>query len=145
MVESIGRDPMSNFVPDPAAGFLGVGRSFRVTAYIGFMLSGIISYFWTPRTIAAELGDPIMLVWSSCLVVGGLLCAVSGAYQWYLVECPGIYIIITGLGLYGTALWSITLDNGGLTRITQSVLVSCFALFLFGRALQLQALAKALR
>ena len=136
---------MANSVPEPTAGFLGVGRSFRVTAYIGFMLSGITSYFWTPRTIAAELGDIAMLVGSSCLIVGGLLCAVSGAYQRYLVECPGIYIIITGLGLYGTALWSITLDNGGLTRITQSVLVSCFALFLFGRALQLQALARALR
>ena len=136
---------MATPVLDTHAGFLGVGRSFRVTAYIGFMLSGVTSYFWTPRTIAAELGDPIMLVWSSCLVVGGLLCAVAGAYQRYLVECPGIYIIITGLGLYGTALWGITLDHGGLTRITQSVLVSCFALFLFGRALQLQALARALR
>lgn len=136
---------MAASVPDTSAGLLGVGRSFRVAAYIGFMLSGITSYFWTPRTIAAELGDPIMLIWSSCLVVGGLLCAISGAYQLYLVECPSIYIIITGLGLYGTALWGITLDHGGLTRITQSVLVSCFALFLFGRALQLQALARALR
>ena len=136
---------MATRIPDPATGFLGVGRSFRVMAYIGFMLSGVTSYLWTPRTIAAELGDSTMLVWSSCLVVGGLLCAVSGAYQRYLVECPGIYIIITGLGLYGAALWGITLDHGGLTRITQSVLVSCFALFLFGRALQLQALAKALR
>lgn len=117
-------------------------RTLRTGSYWMVAVAGIGSLLWTPKTIAAALGGPMVTVWSILLLLGGLLAAVSATLERWLAEIPALPIIITGLGIYLVALWSIALD-GEWTRITQTVLITGYAFHLASRWAQLSALKRA--
>ena len=125
-------------------GSVGLGREWRTGSYGGVFLAGIASAVWTPTTIASELSTAVMWAWSFFLVVGGLWCFCASLTQRYLVEWPGLWVIITGIGLYLTALWSISL-GGELSRLTQTILITSYAVYLVSRTEHLRLLAGALR
>lgn len=118
-------------------------RSLRTGAYAVVTVSGIASILWTPRTIADVLGAGTATVWGVFLLLGGALCMFASVTERYLIEHPAILLVVAGLCLYLVALWEITLD-GELSRLTQTSVITAYALHLLARHVQLRRLAGAL-
>lgn len=117
-------------------------RSIRTGAYWMIAVAGLASLVRTPVTIQAALGSTMVTVWGVFLLAGGLAAAIAATAERWLYELPAIPIVITGLGLYLVALWSITID-GEITRLTQTSLITGYALHLVARGVQLFALKRA--
>ncbi|MFM9261469.1 hypothetical protein ACKAMS_22790 [Rhodococcus sp. 5A-K4] len=120
-----------------------VERSLRTGAYAGVTVAGFASILWTPRTIADVLVGGTSTAWGIFLLVGGAVCTFASITERYLIEHPAILLVIAGLCLYLVALWEITLD-GELSRLTQTAVITAYALHLFARHVQLRRLAGAL-
>ncbi|MFF1531474.1 hypothetical protein, partial [Cellulomonas sp. NPDC058312] len=100
------------------------------------------SILWTPNTITGVLGAGTATVWGLLLVFGGMVCVAASMTERYLIEYPAILIIIAGLVVYLVALWAITLE-GEITRLTQTAVITAYALHLLARHIQLRRLAGA--
>ncbi|WP_448222471.1 hypothetical protein [Gordonia iterans] len=115
-------------------------RSLRTSAYWMVGVAGLSSLIWTPVTIRAELGPVMVTIWSAFLIAGGITAAIASTLERWLIEMPAIPLVITGLALYLTALWSITID-GEIGRLAQTATITAYALHLGARWIQLRALA----
>ncbi|WP_141217812.1 hypothetical protein [Rhodococcus sp. 06-156-3C] len=90
-------------------------------------------------TITAVIGEFMMTVLGILLLVGGLVAGVSSYLYRWLFEYVALYAIGAGVGIYITALWSITVDDS-LSRLMQTILITTVAGFLLQRWIDLHTL-----
>lgn len=86
----------------------------------------------------------MVVIWGLFMLVGGLAGALGAMFERWLIEYPAIPMVLTGLGLYLVALWSIT-GSGEWGRLAQTLLLTGYAMHLMARWVNLHALALALR
>ncbi|EOM77302.1 hypothetical protein DW322_21285 [Rhodococcus rhodnii] len=115
-------------------------RALRTGAYASVAVAGFASIYWTPNTISAVLGTITAMIWGLLLLVGGITCAAASLTERYLIEYPAILLVVAGAAMYLVALWAIT-AGGEITRLTQTALVTAYALHLLARHVQLRRLA----
>ncbi|OZD23807.1 hypothetical protein CH253_08060 [Rhodococcus sp. 06-156-3C] len=119
--------------------FRRLERPVRTSTYALFSFAGAAALTVPPVTITAVIGEFMMTVLGILLLVGGLVAGVSSYLYRWLFEYVALYAIGAGVGIYITALWSITVDDS-LSRLMQTILITTVAGFLLQRWIDLHTL-----
>lgn len=82
------------------------------------VLTGIATLLVPPTSIAGELGEPLTVLWSVFLIMGGFGGLLTVLPGWWWAERLSIVLVWAGLAIYGIVIVSLHFTSAG-SRLTQ--------------------------
>ena len=116
-------------------------RIIDMIIYLAIVAGGVYALFFTPTTVVTELAgwDWLIGVWSTLLLVGGVLGFVGRLSRYWVLEVPA-----APAGVFGILIYLVILGRTAFVSITAAVattLVLVAMLVLIRRYVELQIFA----
>lgn len=113
-------------------------------AWVFVALGGVGTVFFSPLTIASEMGLRVMYALGGMSVIAAMSAMFGVAAGYYRVEWSAAWFAAAGFSAYAITLWWLVF-TGETTRLTQASIVSAAIMFMVTRALFCAAHAAKLR
>lgn len=107
-----------------------IPRLFVIGAYLVMALLGVLSMFTPPPSYSQTSSGIGTIVWSSFLVVGGILCAIEVVHRYWILKAIGLSFLVSSTLSYAVFL---LLRDSNVTLPYSGWLLLAFSLYLAGR------------
>jgi hypothetical protein len=78
-------------------------RAFRFLGYALVAFCGVAAILWPPQSVSHAATSPLVYVWITFLIVGGLVCAAGAAWDAWLGEYIGLWPLITAFAVFAVS------------------------------------------
>jgi hypothetical protein len=104
-------------------------RAFRFLGYALVAFCGVAAILWPPQSVSHAATSPLVYVWITFLIVGGLACAAGAAWDAWLGEYIGLWPLITAFAVFAVS----ALATGRLVAASGGACLLAIACWLVAR------------